>query len=990
MVKFKRLKSKTVRGLWFGYVIIKNQFEMRLKPVLCGIIMLGMLSCQHTGENYTKTIDLSGSWAFELDSNNVGLEEKWFSKQLTDNIQLPGTTDENEKGIFLDERAVDRLSRVWYWKGPAWYQKEVEIPEDWDGKHVQLLLERTKDTHVWVNGKFCGYDNTLSAPQYYDLSEAVTPGKNQITILIDNAKLPPVGPSHAVDERTQTNWNGIVGRMELQATDPVWIEEVQAYPDVENNSVNLRVTIGNITNTAVEGTLTLSAESWNTDRPNTYKEHKENLNSIQNMDVVEITYNFNIEAPLWNEFDPALIQLSLTLSANTSEANHVHSKQIDFGMRSLVSEGKHFFVNGERIFLRGRLDCANYPLTGYAPMDRETWLEMFKQLKSYGINHWRFHSWFPPREALMAADMVGVYLQPELPNKRSGMDTRSMEEEELRKLYLPDYLEVDQSITNMTLREYLQREGELIFKHFGNHPSFMMFTLGNELGGSPAMYELVENFRSIDPRRLYAQGSNYRAWDPTLTFNDGDDFWVTKKTKYHTHIVRGSSFIAEPAMPQPHIENSSPSTLVDYSEAIADVPAPVIGHETGQFQVSPDFNEIPKYTGVLRARNYEIFRERLEEANMLDQSDDFVRASGKLAVITYKEDIEAALRTPDFGGFQLLDIMDFPGQGTAPVGILNVFMESKGLISPEEWRQFCSEVVPLLKMKKYTWTNEEQFEASIELAHYGKEDFKDAVVTWKLENEKGIIHHDGQFNLSKISRGGLAEIGELSFPLDVIHEAEQLKIVISVDGTPYKNTYPIWVYTENVNTTIPEGVMVSRRLDPETKKHLLEGGKAIIIPNHDRLPQSIGGAFQTDFWCWPMFVKASERVGAEIAPGSLGFICDPDSPLLAHFPTEFHSNWQWWQLVKNSRPLILDDTPKDYRPLIQTIDNFDRNHKLGMVFETKYGKGNLLVCAIDLPILQDHPEARQLYHSMLKYVESNNFTPETELSERFLHKILPN
>ncbi|MCA1744084.1 MAG: hypothetical protein LC631_09130, partial [Desulfovibrionales bacterium] len=341
-------------------------------------------------------------------------------------------------------------------------------------------------------------------------------------------------------------------------------------------------------------------------------------------------------------------------------------------MREYISEGKHIYNNGKRVFLRGRIDCANYPLTGYAPMDRETWLDMFRKLKAYGINHWRYHSWFPPQEALMAADMVGVYLQPELPNKRSGMDSKSMDEEELRKQYLPDYLEVNENIINMTLREYLQREGELIFKYFGNHPSFVQLTLGNELGGSPAMYEMVANFKELDPRRIYAQGSNYRAWDPELSFNEGDGFWVTKKTKFHTHIIRGSSFIAEPSDPPPHIENRPPSTLVDYSEAIADVPAPVIGHETGQFQVSPDFSEISKYTGVLRARNYEIFRDRLKEANMLDQSDDFVKASGKLAVITYREDIETALRTPDFGGFHLLDIMDFPGQGTAPVGILNV------------------------------------------------------------------------------------------------------------------------------------------------------------------------------------------------------------------------------------------------------------------------------------------------------------------------------
>ena len=105
------------------------------------------------------------------------------------------------------------------------------------------------------------------------------------------------------------------------------------------------------------------------------------------------------------------------------------------------------------------------------------------------------------------------------------MDKKSMEDEAVRAMYNIDYLQVDTSRINMTLEDYLQREGELIFKYFGNHPSFTMFTLGNELGRNEAMYELVAHFKKIDPRRLYAQGSNNMHWDPS--FAEGDDFWVT-------------------------------------------------------------------------------------------------------------------------------------------------------------------------------------------------------------------------------------------------------------------------------------------------------------------------------------------------------------------------------------------------------------------------------------------------------------------------------
>ncbi|MEX2656957.1 MAG: sugar-binding domain-containing protein, partial [Balneolales bacterium] len=333
-------------------------------------------------------LDLSGTWKFQLDPNNVGLNDGWFRNVFSDTIDLPGTTDQNKKGIFLDEREDVRLSRVWYWKGAAWYQKEIEIPESWAGKHVRLVLERAKDTWVWFDEVNVGYENTLSAPQYFDLSEAATPGKHRITILVDNAKLPPVGPAHAVDERTQTNWNGVVGKMELQMTDPVWIEEVQAYPDVANNRVKIRAMLRNITGQQASGELVIHAESWNSETPVKFRTRKEQVSGITDEKVIEFTYEFDKKAPLWDEFDPALIQLRLQLSAAAGNSRYTSSKQVDFGMREFTREGKHLYINGERVFLRGRIDSANYPLTGYAPMSKGAWLRMFRQLKSYGINHW--------------------------------------------------------------------------------------------------------------------------------------------------------------------------------------------------------------------------------------------------------------------------------------------------------------------------------------------------------------------------------------------------------------------------------------------------------------------------------------------------------------------------------------------------------------------------------------------------------------------------
>ena len=92
-------------------------------------------------------------------------------------------------------------------------------------------------------------------------------------------------------------------------------------------------------------------------------------------------------------------------------------------------------------------------------------------------------------------------------------------------------------------------------------------------------------------------------------------------------------------------------------------------------------------------------------------ADSFLLASGKLQALCYKADIEAALRTKNFAGFQLLDLHDFPGQGSAIVGVLNPFWESKGYVTPQEYSEFCNSVVPLARMSKFVFNSGDTLKA---------------------------------------------------------------------------------------------------------------------------------------------------------------------------------------------------------------------------------------------------------------------------------------
>lgn len=962
------------------------RYNFRKKIFLIGAVMFSIatlmaqnistyLNDQRTSNDIPGMLKLDGAWQFQLDSLNEGIKNEWYNRKFNDVIHLPGTTDENKKGRVNNHREAMLLTRVYFYEGAAWYQKEIDIPQKWENKNFLFTMERTKTSYVWVDSHYVGTQNSLSTTHLYDLSKYLSPGKHRITVCINNAEIPPLGDSHQISSQTQTNWNGILGKVELHVKDSVWIKDVLVYPDVAQKKVDIRVSF----NADCKGNLVLSAHSWNTKVSHVVNPKKVTVD-VEAGKYFETSLSMGNFVQLWDEFSPALYKLKIDFSEKTNGKENKDYREVNFGMRKFSRSGTQFQVNDKTIFLRGKHDACVFPLTGYAPMNVDEWVRILRIAKSYGINHYRFHTWCPPNAAFEAADIVGIYMQPELPlwAPIGRIDTMKTDGDvELKIDNSPEKIRID----------YVVNEGKRILDAFGGSPSFCMFALGNELIGEEGkMAAIVNTFRTYDSRHLYAQGSNNFLFKPLLL--QGDDYWTTTFTGGENRAgvlvncggldVRASYGIHTAG----HINNVYPSTDYDYTSGIKNVPIPVIGHEVGQYQIYPNYNEIKKYTGVLQARNFDIFRERLNKAGMLEQADDFFRASGALSVICYREEIESAIRTKGFGGFQLLDLQDFPGQGTALVGILDAFMDSKGLITPAEWRQFCSEIVPLVRMKKYVWTNAESFSSLIEVANYSTDSIKDRKLQWKLVDASDKLIAKGKFEIS-VPQGELSSIGEINLSLSKLKTPQCLGLQVFITGTDAINSYPIWVYPSKVNNDFPQGINVVEKINDTILDRLENGANVLFLPDSASLSKSIEGAFQSDFWNYRMF----KRYGP---PGTLGILCNPQHPIFENFPTEFHSNWQWWSLLKNGRAMILDKTPVDFRPTVQVIDNFTRNHKLGVIFECKVGKGSILVCSCNLLKQQDKPEARQLLHTILEYMKSNDFDPDISLSVDNLKQIFLN
>ena len=909
-------------------------------------------------------ISLEGNWGLQLDTAGTGIAPDWLTKSCTDSLFLPGITDMGKMGTYnTDMTLTTGLSREYVFEGKALYTKQIRIPEEWDGTSVRLVMERTKPTTIWIDGKEVGANNDISTAQQYDLSSYLFPGTHTVAILVDNGKqaVPEkvYGSSHAYSASTQTNWNGIIGDFYLESAPLCGIDEIQLYPDVAKKVVTARVTLRNPDKGVGKGILSFYAEAWNTD-----KQHKTPVQTIEvdwTKPEQELELALGDKALLWSEFTPALYRLSVSLKTDQS----VDTEQATFGLRDFKAKGRQFTMNGKVTFLRGKHDACVFPLIAHTAMDVETWRHYFQVAKQYGINHYRFHSWCPPEACFEAADIEGIYLQPEL----------------------PVWGNID--IDDTELCDYLLKEGRNLHRAYSNHASFVMFGLGNEMSGEEGLAMLIQTFKKEDNRHIYSSGSNNYLGFKGKQANE--DYFTTCRVgregdkQFNTHARASFSFAD--AYDGGYLNHTYPNSEMDFSSANVLCDVPIISHETGQFQVYPNYEEIKKYTGVLKPRNFEIFKKRLEEAGMINLAYDFMMASGKWSALLYRADIEMNLRTPEWGGFQLLDLQDYPGQGSAYVGILDAFMESKGLIAPEEWRHFCSEVVPLFCTEKFCWTNDEALTGEVEIANYSESDLNSKQLSWTLTDSKQQVLDKGVLPL-QVKQGELAKVGTLKPAIASVRKAEKVTLALSIDGTPYRNDYSLWIYPAADKEVAPsEDICVTDDLDAHLK-YLTEGGKVLWFPSKDKhKDQTVGGLFQTDYWNYRMFRTICENLDRPVSPGTLGILTDPGHPALPDFPTEMHTNWQWFPIIKQSYPMILDRLSDDYRPIVQVIDNVERNHKLGLLFEFKVGNGKLLVCMSDLKAVQDKPEARQFYRSILEYMESSAFAPSYSLSAKDLQDL---
>lgn len=874
--------------------------------------------------------DLAGVWSIRLDNEKkpIGEAGRWFEQAgFKDKIRLPDalqncgfgsevTVDTKWMGVSgfelwltekYDKYRVDGNVKVPFFLqserrfiGDAWYQKTIDVkPGSPVDKDLILTLERPHwSTEIWFNGKRLGENLALGVPHVYNLGRVAT-GRHNLVVKVDNRLILPVGSrAHSVSDETQGAWNGIIGDIRIDWRDDVHIQNVKIETDYKTKRGVVTVLIENASGKNQSATLKVQGV-------------QKTLQLAPGQNTATVPISFPREADLWSEFHPVLHDVSVDLVTSRGK----ESKTVRVGIRNIEAKGRKFYMNGHETFMRGHLDCAIFPLTGYPPMTKDEWLVHLGKMKDSGINHVRFHSWCPPKAAFEAGDELGMYLMPEVG--------------------------IWGDPSNEKFGGWVEEEGLRILDAYGNHPSFMFFTHGNEPWrtgkNKPFLSELTKRFKEYDARMLHTASAG------TIQ-TENDDFTVTgpKNPRYWKGVGYSGRH------KNPHIQ-----------------------HEPGQWCAYPNFSEMAKYTGSLKPKNFEIFLEQAEENGVLHQWEDFVQASGKLQAMCYKQDCEAALISEGIGGTQLLGIADFSGQGTSLVGYLDAFYDEKGYFTKEAFSKFWAPMVPIARMGSYIYKQSDVIKAPVVFAYFEEGALKDQTLAWKVVDTSGQTCKAGELTGVTLE-GGRNQVGEIVCQLEDLEAPAEYKLVLSLKGSDIDNEWPFYVYEDDPRVSYG-GVEVYRTVDESLESSLNQGKSVLFIPqDFSRAHPNL--SLEPVFWNRFLFSDRKDRV-------TLGLLLDEQHPVFGSFPVRFHTTWAWEEILKDSYGLVMQDLPKGEGMIVQPIDDWNENRYLGYLFEYKVGAGRMLVCMPDLLAKQEKdPAARQLLASIVDYMNSSAFAPKAEAS----------
>jgi len=924
-----------------------------------------------------REIVLNGEWQFLLDPEDRFAAAPPAASDFGGcRIGVPGSWEEQGYGEAPPFPQIDTWTKLREYVGTGWYRKTVRVERLREGAQWRLELKGVRwTTELWVNGAHIGLRDSLSAAHRYELGEAVAEGDNELLVRVDNRMRLPLADSHIHTRHTATEWGGITGGAKLSELPSVRLGRVGLAPDPAAGEFRCRIEViaGEDARPGCMVEAIFRAPDggeFSASAP------------VAECGETELVCALGDAPALWSDRKPQLYEAEFRLKRGEEALDRVVRRS---GLRLLTASGQRLELNGGPVWLRGYVDCCVFPLTGYPVWDKAHYERQFRIAKSYGFNHVRLHGWNAPEPFWEAADEAGMLVQTELPHWSAHYQPRGGKPPE----------EVD---------AFLLAELERIYESLNAHPSFVLFSLGNELvedNGHERLNELVRYARGLDPTRLVTDNTGFGQ----LPEQDREgDFFIPS---FNWHVPLKTEEIAMPA------------TNRDFSAVARLTDKPVLGHEHAQFTMYARPEEKIKYTGVLRPTWLETIEETLRAKGLEERVGEWIDATGVHQVRALKEAMERVRRTPGAAGVQLLDIRDFPGQGHATTGLLDVFWDSKGTIEPERALDFNGPTVLLMSCEGRTLFAGETTDVRLLLSHYGEEPSLSGRVGWRLVQRAeeaegaGTVLAEGELAVRGADRGSVEEIGTVRLGLPADTEASEIVLEAwwadqdrLAEERDIRNAWSFWSFprvrysgAEAVWSSVPalktalygavfepnakfdpfvypsiRGVKLAivERLTTNVLQYLVGGGRVWLLAGESELYDAPMTKYLPVFWNYLMF---SEQAG-----GTMGAVVHPH-PALGKFPHDGISDWQWYHLF-NGTPAISLDTVPEVEPIVEIVDNFNRAKRLASVFEARVGQGKLFVTTLALRSPPDwkRPESAHLFGEMLDYLLSDGFRPSARMT----------
>jgi len=913
---------------------------------------------------FPTTISLDGDWAFRLSPEDALSVESLSPQEARDTIRVPGSWDEQSFGQAEASVPLWGWQPTQHYEGAAWYTRTIVIPAEWAGMQIGLVLSGVRwRSRLWVNEAYAGEADSLSTPHQYDITALVQPGvEQQLTLQIDNRMLLPLEESHINSAQTATHWGGITGGVTLTATPPTAITRVRAWPNIREPRFDFEITVR-----GAAGDLTLDVTLTN---PATGAQVRRSAAADAQ---TRLTLALGENVRLWSDEDPFLYDAQIVLRDGETVLDRAERR---LGLREIRTEGRQILLNDRPVFLRGYVDCCIFPQTGYPSWDVDEYRRQLSIARDYGFNHVRLHSWTAPEPFWQAADELGMLVQAELPHWSTQYRRREVE---------PD----------AAVHTYFLNELERIVDALHSHPSWVLFSNGNELiDGSdahPRLLELSARGKALDPTRLYTDNTGFGMLPAP---NRPVDFYI-QSCNWHP--------------PKKIYDAATANTTEDFSAVTAAADRPMIGHEHGQFTMYVRPQEAEKYHGVLRPSWLESIQTSLDAKGLTGRVDEFIQASGIHIARTYKENIERARRTAGLAGIQLLDIRDFPGQGHATTGLLDMFWDSKGLIEPETFAQFNGAVVLLMRAASPTFWNTHPIVVDIDVSNFGAAALQGEDLGWRLRDRATGVTYEGRLPVVTAPMGEVTRLARLSIPLEDDGEPHAWELTVQIGRV--RNRWHLWSFPypernddahistrlgilhgalagadfsddySGTSLTWDEGQLplfpthalaISDQLSLRLLQYLHDGGSVWLMPPQEQLYDFVRTRYLPPFWSYLHFPDNVSSV--------MGTIVGPH-PALGRFPHDGLSDWQWYSLVNDTPAICLDSIPF-VQPVVEVVDNFNRAKRLCYAFEARVGRGRLFVSTWRLADrnITGRPEARFLFSEVLRYLRSDVFQPAATLS----------